>query len=88
MLKTIRIMENLLGKVDYSMTEKKEKSRQFARSLYVAEDIKVGEVITEKNVRSVRPEYGMHPKYLKDILCKVSDKDYEFGDRMRYEYNQ
>ena len=36
------------------MTEKKKKSRQFSRSLYVAEDIKAGDVITEKNVRSVQ----------------------------------
>lgn len=49
---------------------KQKKSRQFSRSLYVAEDIKDGEVITETNVRSVRLGYGLHPKYLKDILGK------------------
>lgn len=70
MVKAVRDTEKLLGRVDYSMTEKKRKSRQFSRSLYVAEDIKVGEVITEKNIRSVRPGYGLHPKYLKDILGK------------------
>lgn len=81
MIKAIRDTEKLLGKVDYSMTEKKKNSRRFSRSLYVAEDIKSGEVITEKNVRSVRPGYGLHPKYLKDVLGKVAEKDYEFGDR-------
>ena len=74
--------EKLLGKVDYSMTGKKKKSRHFSRSLYVSEDIKKGEVFTEKNVRSVRPGYGLHPKYLKDILGKVADKDYAFGERL------
>ena len=70
MVEEVRDAEKLLGKVDYSMTEKKKKSRQFSRSLYVAEDIKKGDVITEENVRSVRPGYGLHPKYLKDIIGK------------------
>ena len=81
MIKAIRDVEKLLGRVDYSMTEKKKKSRQFSRSLYVAKDIKKGEVFTEENVRSVRPGYGMHPKHLSDILGKVADKDFYFGDR-------
>jgi len=81
MVKAIRDTEKLLGKIDYSMNEKKKKSRQFARSLYVAKDIKKGEKFTEENIRSVRPGYGMHPKYLKDILGKTAQKDYEFGER-------
>jgi len=81
MVDAVRDTEKLLGKVDYSMNEKKKKSRQFSRSLYVAQDIKKGEVFTEENIRSVRPGYGMHPKYLKDILGRIADKDFEFGDR-------
>ncbi|WP_455756654.1 pseudaminic acid synthase [Sulfurimonas sp.] len=82
MIKAIRDTEKLLGKVDYSMTEKKKKSRQFSRSLYVAKEIKKGEVFTKDNVKSVRPGYGIHPKYLKDILGKMADIDYSFGDRL------
>lgn len=82
MIKAVRDTEKLLGKVDYSMTEKKKKSRQFSRSLYVAKDIKKGELFTEENIKSVRPGYGMHPKYLKDILGRISEKNYEFGDRL------
>ena len=81
MIQAVRDTEKLLGKVDYSMTEKKKKSRQFSRSLYVAKDIKKGDVFTEENIRSVRPGYGMHPKYLKDVLGKIADRDFEFGDR-------
>ena len=81
MIKAIRDTEKLLGKVDYSMDEKKKESRRFSRSLYVAKDIKKGDVFTEDNIRSVRPGYGMHPKHLKGIIGKKSDKDYEFGDR-------
>jgi len=81
MVKNIRDTEELLGVIDYSMSEKKMKSRQFSRSLYVAKDIQKGERFTEENIRSVRPGYGMHPKYLKDISGKIADKDYEFGNR-------
>ena len=80
MIKDIRDTEKLLGKIDYSMTEKKRKSRQFSRSLYVAKNIKKDEIFTDKNIRSVRPGYGMHPKYLKDILGKSANKDYKFGE--------
>ena len=41
----------------------------------------MGEVIKEQNIRSVRPGYGMHPKYLKDVLGTKAQKNYEFGDR-------
>ena len=79
MIKAVRDAEKLLGKVDYSMTEKKQKSRQFSRSLYIAEDIKSGEVITEINVRSVRPGYGIHPKNLKQVLGKKATMALEKG---------
>jgi pseudaminic acid synthase len=41
----------------------------------VARDIKKGEVFTEENIRSVRPGYGLHSKYLKDVLGKVAKED-------------
>lgn len=82
MIKAIRDTEKLLGKVDYRMTEKKKKSRQFARSLYVSKDIKKGDTFSEENIRSVRPGYGKHPKYLNEILGTKADKDYNFGDRL------
>ena len=83
MIKAIRDVEKLIGKVDYSMTEKKKKSRQHSRSLYVTKGIKKGEVFTEENIRSVRPGYGMHPKFLGDILGTLSEKNYKFGDRFK-----
>ena len=82
MIKAVRDTEKLMGKVDYSMTEKKKKSRQFARSLYVSKDIKKGEIITEENIRSVRPGYGLHPKYLNEVLGKKVHKNYLFGERI------
>ena len=83
MIQAVRDAEKLLGKVDYRMTEKKKKSRQFSRSLYVAEDIKEGDIITEKNVRSVRPGYGLHSKYLKDVLGKKAAVALEKGTAVK-----
>lgn len=81
MIQAVRDSEKLFGKVDYSMTKKKKQSRRFSRSLYVAKDIQKGDVFTKENIRSVRPGYGMHPKYLNDVLGKVANKNYEFGER-------
>lgn len=79
MAKAIRDTEKLLGKIDYSMSKKKEKSRAFSRSLYVSKDIKKGDIFSEENIKSVRPGFGLHPKYLKDVLGKKANKDLEFG---------
>ncbi len=84
MIKAVRDTEKLLGKIDYSMTEKKKHSRRFSRSLYVAKNINKGEIFTEENIRSVRPGYGLHPKYLKDILGKTAEIDYEFGEPLKW----
>ena len=81
MINAVRDVEKLLGRVDYSMNDRKKKSRQFSRSLYVAKDIKKGETFTNENIRSIRPGYGMHPKHLSQILGKTAEVDYEFGDR-------
>lgn len=82
MIQAVRDSEKLIGKVDYSMTKKKKESRQFARSLYVAKDIKKGEIFTEENIKSVRPGYGLHPKHLKNILGREAKKEYSFGERL------
>ena len=83
MVQAVREVETALGKVNYEVSES-DKGRR--RSLYVAEDIMKGEVVTEKNVRSVRPGYGLHPKYLKEILGKKVNRDLEKGDRMKWEF--
>lgn len=86
MVKDIREAEKAIGKVDYALTEKMKSSRDFSRSLYVAKDMKAGDVITEQNVRSVRPGFGLHPKYLPEILGKHVNRDLEKGDRMSLEW--
>jgi pseudaminic acid synthase len=81
MVKAIRNVEKAIGGVVYPTDLSNIKGREFCRSLYVAEDIKAGELITEKNVRSVRPGFGLHPKYLSEILGKKFLRDCEKGER-------
>ena len=82
MVKAVRQAEKAIGKVDYKLTEKQIKGKDFSRSLYVVKDIKEGEVFSEENIRSIRPGFGAHPKYLKQILGTLSKKDFQFGDRL------
>lgn len=86
MVKDIRTVESAIGQVNYEPTDKMKAGRAFSRSLYVAENMKKGEVITEINVRSVRPGYGLHPKYLPEILGKKVNRDIEKGTRFTLDY--
>lgn len=79
MVNAVRLTEKFMGKVDYERTEKKKKSRQFSRSLFVVKDVKQGEILTEENIRSIRPGYGMHPKYYKKVLGRKFSKNVSKG---------
>ena len=85
MVKAVRRAEQMMGKVDYEMTDKKKKSREFSRSLYVTEDIKSGTTITEDNVRSVRPGFGMHPKHYTEVLGKTITQDLKKGTPLNWD---
>jgi pseudaminic acid synthase len=85
MVKAVREAEKALGKESYELTEKQKEGKDFSRSLYVAEDIKAGDVITEKNVRSVRPGFGLHPKYFQSILGKKFISNAKRGEPLSLE---
>jgi len=85
MVSAVRDAKKAIGKVDYRLTEKQKSGREFSRSLYVSADAKAGDVITENNVRSVRPGYGMHPKHLPDILGKKFSRNVCLG--MRFDWD-
>ncbi|MEQ8217969.1 MAG: pseudaminic acid synthase [Arenibacter sp.] len=86
MVKAVREAESAIGFVDYTLTEKQLKGRDFSRSLYVVENIKTGELLTEKNVRSIRPGFGLHPKYYNEVLGKKAIKDLEKGDPLHSDF--
>lgn len=79
MVDNVRDVERALGKVSYDLTAKVKISRKFSRSLFIAQDVKAGDVFTHDNVKSVRPGDGISPKYLPDILGKKSNGDYKLG---------
>ncbi len=85
MVQAVRDTERLLGKPTYNLDESAIKGRQFSRSLYVAKAIQKGEVFTEENIRSIRPGYGLHPKYLGEILGKRASKNLSKGERVTKE---
>lgn len=85
MVENIRQVEKALGAVQYPTDPTKIKGREYCRSLYVAEDVKAGDVITEKNVRSVRPGFGLHPKYLSEVVGKRFERDASCGERFELE---
>lgn len=85
MVNAVRDTEKLLGKPTYNLDESAIKGRQFSRSLYVAKEIKKGERLSEENIRSVRPGYGLHPKYLGYLMGKCAKSDLHFGERVTLE---
>lgn len=74
-----------LGKISFGPTKKEKASMVFRRSLYVVEEMKAGDVITEKNVRSIRPGYGMPPKYYDVVMGKRVNQDVKRGTGLRWE---
>lgn len=74
-----------LGKIAYGVSEQEKKSLQFRRSLYIVEDMKAGDIITEKNMRSIRPGLGLPPKYYDVLLGKKVKCDVKRGTALRWD---
>lgn len=85
MVKAVREAESAIGEIDYTLTEKQKKGKDFSRSLYVVEDIKSGDIITEKNVRSIRPGFGLHPKHFNKVLGNKFTNDASKGTPLCWE---
>ncbi len=79
MVDAVREAQSALGRVQYDVSERESASRVFRRSLFVIKDIKAGEVFTEENIRSIRPGYGLMPKFFQYILGHRAAKDIERG---------
>lgn len=73
-----------LGDENFIRSDQEIKNKIFRRSLYFVEDMEIGEVITNKNVRRIRPGFGLEPKYLNKIMGKKVTKKIKSGDRVEW----
>ncbi len=85
MVDNIRKIEQALGKVTYDLTPKAAREREHSRSLFIAQDMKAGDVFTPENLRSVRPAYGLHTKHYEELLGKRIRKDAKPGTPMSWD---
>lgn len=85
MVNGIRNVEKALGKVTYELTDKQKGEREHGRSLFIAKDMKAGEILTPENMRSVRPAHGLHTKYYDMLLGKKVNKDVKLGTPMSWD---
>ena len=86
MVDSVRKAESAIGNISYELSPEQVKSKSFSRSLYVVENIKKGSFFTEENVKSIRPGFGLHPKYINKIIGKKSNSDLEAGTRFDMSY--
>jgi len=86
MVEAIRTVEKALGEVSYEVTEHESASRLFRRSLFVVKDMKTGEVFTEENVRSIRPGYGLHTRYIDMVMGRRAARDISRGTPLTWDF--
>ena len=81
----IRIVEKAVGHIHYGPTKGEKEGKAFRRSLFAVKDTRKGEILSEENVRSIRPGFGLPPKYLKDVLGKRSRRSIRKGTPLRWD---
>jgi pseudaminic acid synthase len=86
MVSAIRDAEKSFGIIDYTLTDKTKENRNFSRSIYITENVKKGDVLTEKNIRSIRPGFGLHPKHYYKILGKKINSNFEKGTPLSLDF--
>lgn len=85
MVDSVRKVEKAMGIVSYDLDEKKMKSREFSRSLFIVKDVKKGDILTKENIRSIRPGYGLHTKYYDEVLGKKFNDDLKKGTPLSFD---
>lgn len=73
------------GKVNYERKESEKSNLIFRRSLYVVKNIAKGEVFTHENVKSIRPGYGLAPKYISAVIGQTATRDISIGTPLSHE---
>jgi pseudaminic acid synthase len=85
MVEGVRAAEQMVGRIDYGLSPAEQKSRVFRRSLFIAADIRAGEVFTRQNLRSIRPGHGLHTRHLDEVLGRTATRDIEKGTPLSWE---
>ena len=80
MVRDIRNAKLISMGPNYSLTANEKSSLMYRRSIFAIDDIKKGETFTANNIRSIRPGYGLSPRYYKDLIGKISTSDYKRGE--------
>lgn len=86
MCSRIREVELTLGSAEFPIDPSTIPGRDICRSLFICEDVRKGDVLNEKNLRSIRPGCGLHPKYLNSCLGRRVNRDLEKGTPFSLDY--
>ncbi len=86
MVEAVRTAEKALGQISYEVAEQEKASQVFRRSLFVVKDMKAGDVFTEEQVRSIRPGYGLHTRYLDIVIGQRAAQDIERGTPLSWSH--
>jgi len=84
MVDAVRIAEKALGQPQFGPSEREASSLKFRRSLFVVEDLRQGEAFTKKNVRSIRPADGLHPRHIDEVVGRRATCDIQRGTPLRW----
>jgi pseudaminic acid synthase len=85
MIEEIRRAEQAVGQVCFQLTPSEAENRHGRRSLYVSAPVRKGEVFSEANIKSVRPGYGLEPRYKPIVLGRRAARDLDIGDRLNWD---
>ncbi|MDY8138679.1 pseudaminic acid synthase [Aquimarina sp. 2201CG5-10] len=87
MVTSVRDAEKAIGEISYKIKDKASKlSKLASRSLFIVEDVKKGEKLTEKNIKSIRPGNGLAPKYYNKVIGKTFSQDIVRGTPLDWKY--
>lgn len=85
MVNQVREVERAIGTVTYGVSAQEESNACFRRSLFAVKDIAAGDALTPENVRSIRPAYGLKPKYYKEVLGRTAKRDLKRGTPLTFD---
>ena len=75
-----------IGSINFDIKPSEQSNLKFRRSLYAVQDINKGDLITNENIKSIRPGYGMHPKNLRSVIGKKANRDIKKGTAFKIDY--